>query len=69
MADKKQRFVFTHGHWEILQNIVIHGDVGRFLQILQVRDTSTNLSKAEVWGSITSIFNQVSFFPIQAKLP
>jgi hypothetical protein len=60
MADKKQqRFVFTPGHWEILQNIVIHGDEGRFLRVLRVRDTSTNLTKAEVWDNITNIFNEV----------
>jgi hypothetical protein len=62
MAEKKQRVTFSQQHWEILQEIIIHGEGGRFLRALRVRDTSTNLTKAEIWEKITQYFIQVGVF-------
>jgi hypothetical protein len=59
MGDKKQRAHFTQVHWDTLQDIVINGEGGRFLQALRNRNAATNMSKAEIWENITQKFIQV----------
>jgi hypothetical protein len=61
MSDKKQRANFSQIHWNTLQDIIIHGEGGRFLNALRVRNAATNMTKAEIWETITQMFIQVRF--------
>jgi hypothetical protein len=54
------RFSFTDRHWETLTDITVHVEGGKFMETLRDRNTSRNLLKAEVWESITQLFNQRS---------
>jgi hypothetical protein len=62
MADKKHRANFTKMHWDTLQDIIIHGEGGKFLNALRVRNAATNMIKAEIWETITQMFIQVTKF-------
>jgi hypothetical protein len=62
MADKKQRANLTQMHWDTLQDIIIHGEGGKFLNALRVRNAATNMTKAEIWETITQKFIQVTKF-------
>jgi hypothetical protein len=39
---------------------IVHAEGGKFVETLLDRNTSRNLLKAEVWESITQLFNQRS---------
>jgi hypothetical protein len=49
-------------HWDTLQDIIIHGEGGKFLNALRVRNAATNMIKAEIWETITQMFIQVTKF-------
>ena len=53
---------FPEGSWEVLQDIILHGDGGRHLEPVVTRDVSKNYEKEQVWNKITTSFNEVSFF-------
>jgi hypothetical protein len=60
MAPEKQKGGrFPEGSWKVLEEIVINGNDGRYLEIVRNRDMATNMAKAQVWNTITNQFNEV----------
>jgi hypothetical protein len=57
--EKKKRHVFGASSFDVLPDIIINREGGRFLQTVRDRDVSKNLTKAEVWNTITMYYNQV----------
>ena len=43
---------------ERLIDIITNREEGRFFSVLSEKDTSKNLEKAEIWTSVTRIFNE-----------
>ncbi len=51
---------FPEGSWKVLEDIIVNGEDGRFFEILHDRSPSANMARADVWNSITILFNEVS---------
>jgi hypothetical protein len=60
MAGVKRHF-FSEASWEVLQEIVMHKENGKFMQQQRNQDLSTNMVKDDVGNSITRYYNKVSF--------
>ena len=50
---------FPEGSWQLLEEIIVNGEGGRFLEILSDRSPNANMARAAVWRSITKQFNKV----------
>jgi hypothetical protein len=51
---------FPEGSWKVLEDIIVNGEDGRFFEILHDRSPSANMARADVWNSITILFNEVT---------
>ena len=52
---------FPRDSLKVLEEIIMHGDGGKYFSIVRDRGNSTNLAKAEAWNFITGRFNEVLF--------
>jgi hypothetical protein len=59
-SDREKAGRFPEGSWDILQEIIMKGEDGRFWEILQDRSPNANMAKADVWHCITELFNEVT---------
>jgi hypothetical protein len=62
--EKKKRHVFGASSFDVLQDIIINREGGRFLSIIKNRDVSKNMTKADVWNAITAYYNQVIVYSL-----
>jgi hypothetical protein len=54
-----KRFMWSAADFNIIQDIVLNGDGGRFKRIICDRATGKNLEKLEAWTEVTRLFNEV----------
>jgi hypothetical protein len=62
LSDREKAGRFPEGSWDILQEIIMKGEDGRFWEILQDRSPNANMAKADVWHCITELFNEVTIY-------
>ena len=55
----RPRISFQEAERRLLVDIVKTAEGGKYLQLLQVRDTTQNLIKHEIWKRIAALFSQV----------
>jgi hypothetical protein len=56
-AEKCKRF--PPQSWDVLEEIVLQRDGGKYAEFLKNRDCSANMAKFDMWIVITRMFNEV----------
>jgi hypothetical protein len=51
---------FPRDSLKVLEEIIMHGDGGKYFSIVRDRGHGTNMAKADAWNYITGRFNEVS---------
>ena len=52
---------FPRDSLKVLEEIIMHGDGGKYFSIVRDRGHGTNMAKADAWNCITGRFNEVLF--------
>ncbi len=52
-----KRKLFSDQLWKILLDIILHEEGGKFERIFKERNVSKNMLKAEMWLTVTKLFN------------
>jgi hypothetical protein len=61
VAEKEKVPRFPRGSLKVLEEIIMHGDGGKYFSIVRGYGHSNNMAKADAWNFITGRFNEVLF--------